>query len=388
MTKKIESQTPEGYKSEYGQLLNQTVDLINQARHLSARAINAFLTVAYWEVGRLIVEFEQGGKKKAEYGEALLEKLATDLTSTLGRGFAKSNLYQMRRFYCAYPDIFQTISGKSEKSLSLPSVKEISKVIKKEPVENYLAQIIAAFPLSWSVYVRLLSIKNKQSRSFYEAEALRGGWTVKQLNRQISTQFYERTALSRNKAAMLAKGAEAQQVDTITPEEEIKDPFILEFLKLKDEYSEYELEEALIRHLETFLLELGSDFTFVARQKRLRIGDEWYRIDLLFFHRRLHCLVVVDLKLSKFTHADAGQMHMYLNYVKEHWTHQDENPPVGLILCAEKNDALAKYALEGLPNKILTTKYQITLPDEKRLEQELIHTRKILEQRKRDIKGK
>ena len=168
------------------------------------------------------------------------------------------------------------------------------------------------FPLPWSAYVSLLAVKNEHARSFYETEALRGGWSVRQLDRQIDSQFYERTALSKNKAAMLKKGAKAKAEDITTPEEEIKDPYILEFLGLKDEYSESDLEEALIRHLEFFLLELGGDFTFVARQKRLRVGDEWYRVDLVFFHRRLRCLVLIDLKLGKFTHADAGQMHLYL----------------------------------------------------------------------------
>lgn len=201
---------------------------------------------------------------------------------------------------------------------------------------------------------------------------------MRQLDRQIATQFYERTALSRNKAAMLTKGSKPQPGDKLTPEEEIKDPFVLEFLGLKDEYSESELEQALILHLERFLLELGGDFAFIGRQKRLRIGSEWYRVDLLFFHRKLKCLVVIDLKVGKFTHADAGQMHLYLNYAREHWLNEGENPPVGLILCAEKDTAVAKYALEGLPNKVLAAEYRLALPDEKRLVRELEETRKKL----------
>jgi predicted nuclease of restriction endonuclease-like (RecB) superfamily len=211
---------------------------------------------------------------------------------------------------------------------------------------------------------------------------LRGGWSVRQLDRQIASQFYERTALSRNKAAMLAKGSEAKPSDMLTADEEVRDPLVLEFLGLKDEYSENDLEEALVRHLESFLLELGSDFAFIGRQRRLRIGDEWYRVDLLFFHRRLRCLVVIDLKVGKFTHADAGQMHLYLNYAREHWTQPDENPPVGLILCSEKNDAVARYALEGLPSKVLAREYRLALPDEKRLAAEIEKTRHRLEARR------
>ena len=184
--------------------------------------------------------------------------------------------------------------------------------------------LAARFHLPWSHYLQLLAVRDEDARRFYEAEALRGGWSVRQLNRQISSQFYERTLLSKNKAAMLRKGSVPQAGDLVSPEEEIKDPLVLEFLSLKDEYSEYDLEEALIHKLEDFLLELGGDFAFIGRQKRLRIGDEWYRIDLLFFHRRLRCLLVIDLKIGKFTHSDAGQMHLYLNYAREHWTNADE----------------------------------------------------------------
>lgn len=245
-----------------------------------------------------------------------------------------------------------------------------------------LPALAQAFPLPWSAYVRLLSVRNPLARTFYETEALRGGWSVRQLDRQIGSQFYERTALSHNKAAMLEKGELAQPGDTITPEQAIKDPFVLEFLNLKDEYSESDLEEALIQHLADFLLELGDDFAFVGRQRRLRIDDSWFRIDLLFFHRRLKCLLVIDLKVGKFGYADAGQMHLYLNYAREHWMKPGENPPVGLILCAEKGAAEAHYALEGLPNKVLAAEYQTVLPDEKLLAEELEKTRRELDDRR------
>ncbi|MDD2927224.1 PDDEXK nuclease domain-containing protein, partial [Rhodoferax sp.] len=244
-----------------------------------------------------------------------------------------------------------------------------------------LAELMQAFPLPWSAYVRLLSVKDEHARHFYETEALRGGWSVRQLDRQIGSQFYERTALSKNKAAMLTKGAVAKPEDAITPDEAVKDPYVLEFLNLKDEYSESQLEEALIQRLEDFLLELGGDFTFVGRQRRLRIDQTWYRVDLLLFHRRLRCLVIIDLKLSSLTHADVGQMHMYCNYAKENWTLPDENPPVGLILCADKGHALARYALDGLPNKIMAANYKTVLPDAEVLQQELEKTRLMLEGR-------
>jgi hypothetical protein len=185
---------------------------------------------------------------------------------------------------------------------------------------------------------------------------------------------------------MLHKGQAATPDDSVTPEEALKDPYLLEFLDLKDEYSETELEAALIAKLESFLLELGGDFTFVGRQRRLRVGDEWYRIDLLFFHRQLRCLVIIDLKLGRFTHADAGQMHLYLNYAREHWTLPGENPPVGLILCAEKDSAVAKYALEGLPNKVLAAEYRTALPEERVLADQIERTRRTLEVRIRSAR--
>ena len=356
-------------------MLNHVVRLIDEARRASARTVNALMTATYWLIGQHIVEFEQAGKSKAQYGEEVIDQLASDLTSRFGRGFTRSNLFNMRAFYVANPRIVQTASGKSPRQKGHTLFAELA-----------VRDLSARFPLPWSAYVRLLSVKDERARKFYEIEALRGGWSVRQLDRQIDSLFYERTALSRNKAKLLTKGAAAKREDAITPEEEIKDPYVLEFLGLKDEYSESEIEEALILHLERFLLELGADFAFIGRQRRLRIGDEWYRIDLLFFHRKLRCLVVIDLKRGRFTHADAGQMHMYLNYAREHWTHEGENPPVGLILCSQKDEAIARYALDGLPNKILATEYRTVLPDEQLIADEIEKTRQQLEARRSIIR--
>jgi predicted nuclease of restriction endonuclease-like (RecB) superfamily len=229
--------------------------------------------------------------------------------------------------------------------------------------------------------VRLLAVKKGDARRFYEAEAIRGGWSVRQLERQIDSQFYERTLMSRKRTTMLTKGQRSRTEDAVTPADEIKDPYILEFLNLKDEYSENDLEASLIQNLEAFLMELGSDFAFVGRQRRLRIDDEWYRIDLLFFHRRLRSLVIIDLKLGKFTHADAGQMHLYLNYAREHWMVEGEGPPIGIILCASKGETLVKYALEGLPNKVLAAEYRLALPTEEELKAKLDQTRRRIESR-------
>jgi predicted nuclease of restriction endonuclease-like (RecB) superfamily len=383
---------------DYDSILGDISNVIDAARKSAARSVNYIMTAAYWLTGRRIVESEQKGERRAAYGEKLLKRLSVDLGKRFGRGFGVDNLQRFRAFYLVYPPerIYATLSRKladgvrvvkyatpSRISQTQSTEKPDGSILQTMPAESALSSIAASFPLPWSAYVRLLSVKNENARRFYEAEALRGGWAVRQLDRQINSQFYERTALSRNKAAMLSKGQKTLPDDRVLPEEEIRDPLVLEFLGLKDEYSETDLEEALIRHLETFLLELGGDFCFIGRQKRLRIGDEWYRVDLLFFHRRLRCLVIIDLKIGRFTHADAGQMHLYLNYVREHWVHEGENPPVGLILCARKDEAVARYALEGLPNKVLASEYRTVLPDEKELAAEIERTQALLEERKK-----
>ena len=364
----------------YSALLSGVAQLLAQAKRASARSVNAVMTVTYWEIGRRIVEHEQSGKARAAYGEALIDRLARDLAARFGKGFSQTNLKQMREFFLAWP-IRQTLSDESPSAPALPTESGKSQTV-SDPLQ---AQ---RFTLPWSHYVRLLSVKNCEARAFYEREALSGGWSVRQLDRQISSQFYERMTLSRKKGALLRKGRQALEADYVTPEEEIKDPLVLEFLGLKDEYSENVLEEALIRHLEHFLLELGNEFAFVGRQRRLRVGDEWYRIDLLFYHRRLRCLIIIDLKIGRFSHADAGQMNLYLNYAREHWTLPDENPPVGLILCSERNDAVAYYALGNLKNKVLASEYKLALPDEKQLAEEIDKTRKALTSSKRDLQPK
>ena len=372
-----------GLDTPYQAVFGDVSNIIDTARESAVRSVNAAMTAAYWLVGRRIVEFEQSGEERAEYGAALIERLAEDLTLRFGRGFSSQNIYNMRLFFLSYqPDrILQTPSGESAADGVEPIPQTPSGESDASSVEVVFDDLRAAFPLPWSAYVRLLSVRNLSAREFYETEALRGGWSVRQLDRQISSQFYERTALSRNRAAMLTSGQQERPEDVVLPGQQFKDPFVLEFLDLKDEYSESDLEEALIQHLETFLLELGDDFCFLGRQRRLRVGGQWYRVDLLFFHRRLRCLVVIDLKIGSFNHADAGQMHFYLNYAREHWVREGENPPVGLILCSEKDEALARYALEGLSNNVMAAEYRITLPDEEILAAELDRTRQEIELR-------
>lgn len=376
----------------YPGLITGIGTLLEQSRRSVVRATNCFMTATYWDIGRRIVEFEQGGKRRAEYGDELLERLSRDLTERHGRGFGAVNLSHMKRFYLSWPtekifqtpseesrpgsgvEIFQTLSAKSRVLISAT----VSRIYPSDTLP-LLQALAARFPLPWSHYVKLLTVKDEKARRFYEEEALRGGWSVRQLDRQIGSLFYERTLLSKDKAAMLRKGSKPQSGDALTVDEAVRDPLVLEFLNLKDEYSETDLEDALVRHLEAFLLELGGDFTFVGRQRRLRVGGTWYRVDLIFFHRRLRCLIIIDLKLGTLDHADAGQMHLYLSYAREHWTHEGENPPVGIILCSSADASLAHYTLDTLPNKVMAREYQLALPAVKKLEAELAETRKRLE---------
>lgn len=376
----------------YPTLIGGIGALLEQSRRAVARSVNCLMTATYWEVGRRIVEFEQQGSVRAEYGEELLLRLGKDLTEKHGRGFGWRNLASMKAFYLCHSKILQTVSAKSfdrdeKQILQTSSAKlpaPISATVSRKSFDasdwlHFLEALAQRFPLPWSHYVRLLVVKDESARRFYEEEALRGGWSVRQLDRQIGTLFYERALLSKSKATVLAKGAQPKAGDVPTTDEVLRDPLVLEFLNLKDEYSENDLEEALVHHLEAFLLELGGDFTFVGRQRRLRIGRVWYRVDLIFFHRRLRCLVVLELKLGEFTHADAGQMHLYLNYAREHWTHVDENPPVGIILCSSTDATLVRYTLDSLPNKVMAREYQLALPDVKRLEEELRKIRQSFE---------
>lgn len=378
----------------YNNLLSDISGLLEQARRTAVRTINSILTATYWEVGRRIVEYEQGGKVRAAYGEELLEHLSRDLTARYGRGFSRQGLQKMRVFYLGW-EICPTPSGILEARAMLPSVLGKDKNKKQQPLsaESILPQKHdhlpmkgglapqGVFPLSWSHYVRLMAVEKTQARAFYETEAVRGGWSVRQLDRQISTQFYERAVRAKNPRAVITKGQLSLPQDTITLEEEIRDPYLLEFLNLKDEYSESDLEDALIRHLEWFLLEMGTGFTFVARQKRIRIGDSWHRIDLLLFHRGLRCLVVIDLKTGAFTHADAGQMNLYLNYIKEHLMMPGEADPVGIILCSGKDDAVVKYATGGIAMRVFASKYLLYLPDEDTLRQEIMTTQRAIRAR-------
>ena len=275
---------------DYDGLLTGVSGLVDQARVATARVVNGVMTATYYELGRRIVEFEQGGKGQAVYGDEVIKRLAADLTKKYGRGFSRSNLFQIRAFYLEW-EIVQTPSGLFQLRAKPPAGEKL------QAASATSATLLTTdtFPLPWSHYVRLMTVPNLTARRFYEEEAIKGGWSVRQLDRQISTRFYERLSGSKRKAELLAKAHVPQVGDALDAGQLVRDPYVLEFLDLADEYGESDLEEAIIRNLEGFLVELGRGFTFVARQRKFRIDAEWYKIDLLLFHRRLRCLVVIDL---------------------------------------------------------------------------------------------
>lgn len=333
-------------KPDYKNLLNDISRLVEGARRRAAKQVNTIIVQTYWEIGRLIVEDEQKGEEKANYGTELIVELSKDLTKRYGKGFSKSNLFLMRKFYSTYPpQKFQTVSGKFNNG-----------------------QI-----LSWSHYCELTTIKDDLARSFYEIESIKNNWSVRELKRQINSLLFERLALSKDKDNVMQLAQEGQVIEK--PEDAIKDPYVLEFLGLPERscYTESQLEQELTNHLQEFILELGKGFTFVGRQKRITIDNEHYYVDLIFYHRMLRCLVLIDLKIGKLTHADVGQMNFYLNYIKDQEMLEDENLPVGIILCTEPNRSkvFVEYALGGLSNNVFVSKYKLYLPTKSELEVEI-----------------
>ncbi len=368
----------------YSDLITDLTSLIEQGRKTAVRYVNTALVATYWLMGRRIVEFEQKGKERAEYGEALLKHISDDLMKQFGKGWGEPHLRAVRQFYLIYRDIEKRYTLRSEsEEFKKPDIRHTpsSELISTEtlfaraqlPSVESFSKI---FPLSWSHYRLLMRLEEPLKREFYEVECIHGNWSVRQLDRQIQSMLYERTALSKRKLSVIAKAHE--KPITLRPEDEIKDPYILEFLGLKDEYSESQLEEALIKYLEHFLLELGIGFAFVARQKRITLEGSHYRLDLLLYHRILRCLVAIDLKIGDFTHADAGQMNLYLNYLKAKEKLSGEDDPVGMILCTDKKKTVVEYALGGMSNKIFASKYRLQLPDPEVLKTEVEHERQRL----------
>ncbi|TES91341.1 MAG: DUF1016 domain-containing protein [Candidatus Cloacimonadota bacterium] len=347
----------------YKKLLERVSTLLEEARKKTVRQINTIIVETYWNIGKLIVEEEQKGKERAEYGEKLLLKLSNDLTKRFGKGFTDRNLRAVRQFYLVYPKLHALrTESLTRKKRNAPRAKFEDKKITTLYKE-----------LSWTHFRSLMRIEDENSRHFYEIETVKNNWSTRELQRQIDSLLFERLALSKNKEKVKQLARKGQFIEK--PEDAIKDPYILEFLGLpeKNYYSESQLERKLIDHLQEFILELGKGFTFVGRQKRITIDNEHYYIDLVFYHRILRCLVLIDLKVGKLDHKDVGQMNFYLNYIKNNEILEDENPPVGIILCTEskRSKIFIEYALGGLSNKVFVSKYKLYLPTKKELEQEI-----------------
>lgn len=320
-------------QNKYKFLINNIGEILEEGRKQVFVVVNNILVKTYWEIGRLIVDYEQAGNEKAEYGSKLLDKLAKDLKLHYGKGFSVSNVYVMRQFYIKYPK-FQTVSGK----------------------------------LSWSHYVELLGVSDDLARSFYEKQCIKDKWSVRELSRQTNSMLFERIALSKDKKGVLELSKKGQLIKQ--EQDIIKDPYVLEFLGIPEnhKYSEKELEQKIIDNLQMFLLELGKGFTFVKRQFRITLNNTHFYVDLVFYHRFLKCFVLIDLKIGAVNHLDVGQMNMYLNYFKTEENSKSDNPPIGLILVADKNEVMVKYALGGISNKLFISKYKLYLPNKNELE--------------------
>lgn len=351
----------------YNNLLGRIAEILNQARTKVIREINRTQVLAYWEIGREIVEFEQKGKTRAEYGKELLIKLSADMTVKFGKGFSERNLRNMRAFYLNFP-IRQTVSAKSQKFHITSGKSETT--FNKSAIQQALSAKFEPI-LSWSHYCELLKIEEPLARASYEQESMQNNWAVRELKRQSNSMLFERLALSKDTKAVMKMAEKGQMIEK--PEDAIKDPYILEFLNLKEEisYTESQLEQAIIDKLQYFLLEMGKGFSFVARQKRITITNRHYYIDLVFYNRILRCFVLIDLKTGELDHSDIGQVNFYLNYFKDNEKTEHENDPIGLILCAKKDDIFAKYVLGGLSNKVFASKYKLALPSEKELREKL-----------------
>lgn len=350
--------------SRDAQLINDIAHIVEQARQRVRTAVNTAMVYAYFEIGRHIVEYEQGGNTRADYGKRLLNELSAALTSRLGDGWGYTLLYNIRRFYLAYAAKEPSFVAHNQLATKLIGNPEpVTDEFFTHCMENSKdGAVTPLFSLSWSHYLILIRIKDEGARSFYEIECARQDWSVRQLQRQVNSCLYERLALSRDKDAVLALANEGHVVSK--PSDIIKDPITLEFLGLKpeDAYTESKLETAIIDRMRDFLLELGKGFLFEARQKRFTFDEEHFYVDLVFYNRLLQCYCLIDLKTDKLTHQDLGQMQMYVNYFDRHVRQPFEKPTIGILLCKEKNDALVELTLPEDAN-IYASSYELYLPD-------------------------
>ena len=323
-------------KTSYDQLITQIGNLLQSGRKQAVQAVNTILVQTYWHIGQHIVVFEQKGNERAEYGSQLFERLSKDLTLLYGKGFSRSNLLYMRKLYQCFP-ISETLSHL----------------------------------LTWSHYFEILKADNPLEISFYSKQCEHEKWSVRDLKRQMKSCLFERLALSKDKEGVLKLAKEGHIVET--PDDLMKDPFILEFLNIpqQNQFLESELEEKIISNLQQFIMEMGKGFAFIGRQYRMSVGGKHFYLDLLFYHRILKCFVLVDLKRGEIDHLDVGQMNLYLNYFKKEEATEGDHEPIGIILGAKENHILVEYATDSITNKVLLRKYQLYLPDKKMLQNAL-----------------
>ena len=323
-------------ENKYQNLIEQIGELLQSGRQKAVQSVNTILVQTYWQIGRYIVEFEQHGNERAEYGTQLFERLSKDLTRDYGKGFSRSNLLYMRKLYFSF-QISETLSHK----------------------------------LTWSHYFEILKADSEIEIGFYSKQCEKESWSVRELKRQMRSSLFERIALSKDKEGVLKLAKQGHIVEK--PEDLLKDPFVLEFLNIPQQYQylESELEENIISNLQQFIMELGKGFAFIGRQYRMSIGGKHFYIDLLFYHRILKCFILIDLKRGEIDHQDIGQMNLYLNYFKKEEATEGDNEPVGIILGAHKNQILVEYATESITNNVLLSKYQLYLPNKEQLQKQL-----------------
>jgi predicted nuclease of restriction endonuclease-like (RecB) superfamily len=372
------------------ELLANAIGTVDEQFHnIASKQVNYVLTMRNWFIGYYIFNYEQNGQDRAAYGEKVLSKLAAILKKKKLKGFSHTSLKLFRTLFVTYPEIGQTASDQFKIPKIGQTVSDQFKITGKPLLSlvNDTSTVLPAMKkyytkpeilinhLSFSHIIELLKIDTEIKRFFYETEAIKNNWSVRDLQRAMNSLLYERTGLSKNKKSVIsrAKKDSGIQVDSI-----FKSPYILEFLRIEEkaEFNESDIEQAIITHMQKFLMELGRGFCFESRQKRITFDNTHYYIDLVFYHRILKCHVLIDLKLGEFTHADAGQMNLYLNYFKENELEKGDNNPIGIIMCAGNNEQLVKYATGGLTQKVFVSKYMINLPKEEELKKIIIEEQK------------
>ena len=367
-----------------GDLFARVASILEQARGNVVRSVNSNMVLAYWLIGREIVQELQGGEGRAEYGKQILEHLSDRLTAQYGKGFSTPSLWNFRQFYRVYADRLEILSPSGreldEASKLSPSGRELTSSRKGQPLGDESLKGFSPV-LSWSHYRALMRVQDGEARAFYELDAIECGWSKTQLERQIQSAYYQRIIANRGKAGLILTDRERLPGESVPAETILKSPYVLEFLGLPDSRNLHEnaLEQAIIDNLQSFLLELGKGFSFVARQKHIRFDDDDFYVDLVFYNFMLKCFLLIDLKIGKLTHRDVGQMDGYVRLFEDRFKVQGDSPTIGLILCSDKGEAVAKYSVLSEGRQIFASKYLQYLPSEQELMLEIEKERKLIE---------